>query len=54
MLSMIIGGLVAIALLAIVVGIMDAAQAAKWRRTAAERRERWEATQARRSPSRPT
>jgi hypothetical protein len=39
------GGIAAVVVLAIVVQIVDAVQAAKWRQIAAERRERWEARQ---------
>ncbi|MGH3588732.1 MAG: hypothetical protein ACRDQ0_20680 [Pseudonocardia sp.] len=45
MIAVIIAGLVFLALVAIVVGIVDAVQASTWRRIAAERRERWEARQ---------
>jgi hypothetical protein len=45
MIALIIAGLVFLAAAAIVVGIIDAAQAARWREIAAERRERWEARQ---------
>ncbi len=41
--TMIIGGLAALLLVAIVVGIVDARQASSWRQVAAERREDWEA-----------
>jgi hypothetical protein len=41
--TMTIVGLVALVLVAIVVGIVDAHQAATWRQIAAERRENWEA-----------
>jgi hypothetical protein len=43
MIAMIVTGVGFIAVVAIVVGIMDAAQASAWRRIAAERRMRWEA-----------
>ncbi len=39
---MIIGGLGFLLVAAIVVGVVDALQAAGWRRIAAERREQWE------------
>lgn len=42
MTALIIGGLVLLALVAVVVGVVDAAQASAWRRIAADRRERWE------------
>jgi hypothetical protein len=45
MIAVIIGGLAFLVLVAIVVGIVDAAQASTWRQIAAERRERWEARQ---------
>jgi hypothetical protein len=47
MITVIIAGLVFLALLAIAVGIADARQAPEWRRIAAERRRRWEARQQR-------
>ncbi len=37
------GGLATILVIAIVVGIVDAANATTWRQIAAERRDRWEA-----------
>jgi hypothetical protein len=40
---MIVGGLGFLLLAAVVVGIVDALQAAGWREVAAERREHWEA-----------
>ena len=40
--TMILGGLGFLLLAAIVVGVVDAMQAASWRRIAAERREQWE------------
>ena len=43
MITMIIGGLGFLLLAAIVVGVVDAFQAASWRQIAAERREDWEA-----------
>jgi hypothetical protein len=43
-------GIAFIVVVAIVVGIVDAAQAAAWRSVAAERREQWEAKHGRRSP----
>jgi hypothetical protein len=45
MIGLIIAGLAFLAAAAIVVGIIDAAQAARWREIAAERRERWESRQ---------
>lgn len=45
MTGLIIGGLVLLALVAVVVGVVDAAQASAWRRIAADRRERWESRQ---------
>lgn len=42
MITMIIGGLAALVLVAIVVGIVDALHAPSWREVAAERRENWE------------
>jgi hypothetical protein len=42
MITMIIGGLGFLVLVAIVVGIVDAFQASSWRQVAAERREHWE------------
>ena len=42
MITMIIGGLGFLLLVAIVVGIVDAVQASSWRQIAAERREQWE------------
>jgi hypothetical protein len=42
MMLIIVAGIVFLAVAAIVVGIVDATQAATWRRVAAERRERWE------------
>jgi len=45
MIVLIIAGLAFLAAAAIVVGIIDAAQAARWREIAAARRERWEARQ---------
>lgn len=43
MIMLIAAGLGFIAVVAIVVGIVDAAQSSAWRRVAAERRESWEA-----------
>ncbi|HZG88891.1 MAG TPA: hypothetical protein VEZ42_01630 [Pseudonocardia sp.] len=43
MISLIVAGIVLIGLVAVVVGVVDARQAAGWRRIAAERREQWEA-----------
>lgn len=37
-----VAGIVAIALVAVVVGVVDADRAGDWRQVAAERRERWE------------
>jgi hypothetical protein len=45
MIAVIIAGLVFLVLVAIVVGIVDTTQRPRWRRIAAERRERWEARQ---------
>ncbi len=42
MIIMIVGGLGVLLLTAVVVGIVDALQAAGWREVAAERREHWE------------
>ena len=44
MITFIVAGIVLLALIAITVGIVDAAQAPKRRMLAAERRARWEAT----------
>jgi hypothetical protein len=38
----IVAGIITIAVVAIVVGVVDAHRAADWRRIAAERREKWE------------
>lgn len=38
----IVAGIIAIAVVAIVVGVVDAHRAADWRQVAAERREKWE------------
>lgn len=43
MITIVIAGVGFIVVVAIVVGIVDAARAAAWRRVAAERREVWEA-----------
>ncbi len=43
--SLIVGGLGLIALIAVVVGIVDAAQSRSWREVAADRRGEWEARQ---------
>lgn len=40
---LIIGGLALILLIAVVVGIVDAAYSSRWRSVAAERRDQWEA-----------
>lgn len=45
MITVIAAGAGFLVLVAIVVGIVDAAQAATWRRIASERREQWEARQ---------
>jgi hypothetical protein len=45
MITMIAAGIGLLVLVAIVVGIVDAAQAPTWRQVAAERRARWEAKQ---------
>lgn len=45
MITLIVGGLILLALIAVVVGVVDAAQASAWRRIAAARRERWESRQ---------
>lgn len=45
MIMVIAAGVGFLVLVAIVVGIVDARQAARWRRIAAERREQWEARQ---------
>lgn len=42
---LIVVGIVMIALIAVVVGIVDAAQSAAWREIAAQRRENWQARQ---------
>lgn len=42
---LIVGGLGVIALIAVVVGIVDAAQSRAWREVAASRRDEWEARQ---------
>ncbi|MBC8091968.1 MAG: hypothetical protein H7Y15_08535 [Pseudonocardia sp.] len=43
--SLIVGGVGLIALVAVIVGIVDARQAPTWRHVAAERRDRWEGRQ---------
>ena len=48
MITLILGAVALIALLAVAVGIADAAQGPSVRRRAAERRERWEADRPRR------
>lgn len=50
MIAVIAAGIGLIAIVAIIVGIVDAAQAGAWRRVAAERRELWEAKHGRHSP----
>jgi hypothetical protein len=45
MITIIIGGIVLIAVLAVVVGIADSVQAPAWRQIARERRRIWEARQ---------
>jgi hypothetical protein len=40
--GLIVAGIVLIALIAVVVGVVDAARAPAWRDVAAERRARWE------------
>jgi hypothetical protein len=45
MITVVVGGLLSIVVIAIVVGVVDAFQASAWRRIAAERRESWEARQ---------
>jgi hypothetical protein len=45
MITVIIAGLGFLVVAAIIVGIVDAAQASRWRQIAAERREKWEARQ---------
>lgn len=47
MITLIVGGLALLAVIAITVGIVDAAQAPKRRMIAAERRARWEASRQR-------
>lgn len=42
---LIVAGIGMIALIAVVVGVVDAAQAAAWREIAAQRRENWHARQ---------
>jgi hypothetical protein len=43
--TIVAAGIGIILVVAVIVGIVDAAQAAAWRRVAAERRETWEAKQ---------
>lgn len=43
MITLVIAGVGFIVVVAVVVGIVDAARASAWRRVAAERRESWEA-----------
>ena len=45
MITIILGGIALIAVLAVVVGIADSVQAPAWRRIARERRRIWEARQ---------
>ncbi|GAA0944117.1 hypothetical protein [Pseudonocardia zijingensis] len=45
MITFITAGIGLLVLVAIVVGIVEAAQASRWRQIAAERRARWEARQ---------
>ncbi|HWM58792.1 MAG TPA: hypothetical protein VNO83_13240 [Pseudonocardia sp.] len=45
MITIIVGGIALIAVLAVVVGIADSVQAPAWRRIARERRRIWEARQ---------
>jgi Tfp pilus assembly protein PilV len=45
MITLIVAGIGLLVLVAIVVGIVEATQAASWRQIAAERRARWEARQ---------
>lgn len=45
MIELIIGGVALLALIAVIVGVVDSAQASAWRRIAAARREQWEARQ---------
>jgi hypothetical protein len=45
MITLIVAGIGLLVLVAIVVGIVEAAQAPTWRQIAAERRARWEAKQ---------
>lgn len=45
MIELIIGGIALLALIAVIVGVVDSAQASAWRRIAAARREQWEARQ---------
>jgi hypothetical protein len=42
MIAFIVGGIVFIAVVAIVVGVVDATGATRWRRVAEERRREWE------------
>ncbi len=42
MIELIVGGIVLIAVVALIVGIVDATQAPAWRRVAAKRRQEWE------------
>ncbi len=43
MIELIVAGIALIVVVAVVVGVVDARQAAGWRQIAAERREQWEA-----------
>jgi hypothetical protein len=45
MIAVVVTGLVAIAVLAVLVGLVDAARAGEWRRIAHERRVAWERRQ---------
>ena len=45
MITLIAAGVIMLALIVIIVGVVDAAQASRWKRVAAERRERWETRQ---------
>jgi hypothetical protein len=53
MITLIVAGIGLLVLVAIVVGVMDAAQAPGWREIAAERRARWEAKAAAAARRRP-
>jgi len=45
MITLVLAGLGVLVVLAVVVGVVDAAMASGWRRVAAERRENWESRQ---------